>query len=380
VTIDTAVKASGSGSLRMRHPALTAISAGGFITHFSPCQSQLGLPIKLGPNPTPTGAFRDDPVDCTSASFATSNFFNQGGMNPGDTVFIQYRIRYDTNATTPGNFQQCGNTNFFPPSCGGTGLVPVPNEGMKLSDMNLADLSTCLTGSGADSYNCPTSCPQQGFEQVTTGGNSNQVLMAYANCTGPFAFHGFVSGIPGNWFSNENVFNKVNNPPAQPPCVTSTEPTNCFVIVPNEWLTIKIKIHFGHFNTQDTEFILWAGREGQPLKKIVECSAAEPSKCSVNYPPATVGIEFSLFDPNTAGSGGPGPNGSLAVTGPWKIGKFLLENYVTGAQWVVGEANTWFDELIISTQDIADPLCPGPTCGTSPPQPPAPPTNFHFLP
>jgi hypothetical protein len=136
---------------------------------------------------------------------------------------------------------------------------------------------------------------------------------------------------------------------------------NCRKAVADEWLTFKLYVKMGDFNQFNNEVKLWMGREGQPLERLVDCSAAEPLKCSFQFGGPTIansGVVFHLLDPNSRAQ----------ITGPFQVGKFYLLPYITGLAQVVQDASVWYDELIISTQDIVDPFGLAPTR-------PNPPTN-----
>jgi hypothetical protein len=263
------------------------------------------------------------PVNCTQP-------FPTGGLNAGNEIYIQWRARYSPTMLDDSNFL-------------GPGGVPFSNTGFKIADVGLADTASCRAGSGADSINCPTTCPNQGFELVVTGGRDINTVESYVNCTGNYAFRGLhYTGDGGNTWS---IQNKVST------CTNTNGYSGCRKIVANEWLTFKLYIKMGTFNTFSNEVKLWMGREGQPLEPLVDCSAAEARKCSFQFGGGNVannGVIFNLLDPNT---GAP-------ITGPYQVGKFYLLPYITGLSEVVTTATVWYDELIFSTRNIADPGAP----------------------
>lgn len=311
-TIDTSVKASGAGSLHHRFPAgLGNQNVLTFFAHFQPC----------------AGA-GNAPVDCAQP-------FTTGALNAGDQIYIQWRARYDTNMLTDSNFLNASG-------------VPIPDSGFKIADLGLADLPTCQTGSHADSTNCPTTCSQQRFELVVTGSADTNLIDSYVNCSGNQSGNYGFAGLHytpdhGNTWSKQN---KIAG------CINSNGYVNCrHIVSPNQWYTFKLYVKMGHFNTFDNEVKFWMGTEGQPLEQLVNCSAAEPLKCGFEFGNcdssgcANNGIPFNLVDSNT------GQN----ITGPYQVGKFYLLPYMTNLNHVVNDANVWYDELIISKQDIADP-------------------------
>ena len=108
-------------------------------------------------------------------------------------------------------------------------------------------------------------------------------------------------------------------------------PGNCFTYSPNEWMTFQVHIHTGNFVTdewQNSHVDMWVSREGQPSVQVF------------NYGPTALSA---------------GTQGEL-------FGKVWLLPYHTGkdSTQVHPTAYTWYDELIISRNKIADP-------GTTPP-------------
>jgi hypothetical protein len=49
------------------------------------------------------------------------------------------------------------------------------------------------------------------------------------------------------------------------------------------------------------------------------------------------------------------PNTGAFITGPYKVGKVWLHPYMSQMSGSLVSGAAWYDELIISTQDIADP-------------------------
>jgi len=140
---------------------------------------------------------------------------------------------------------------------------------------------------------------------------------------------------------------------------TQFPPTgNCFGYFPNEWMTFKTKLTLGPRGSNhvagaapndvfvNSRIQLWIGREGQPTE---------------------LAIDVSGFDINAG-----------TTTGDQKFGKIYLlpyHSYKDDTQ-VTPTAYTWYDDLIISSQNIADPG------GSAPPptmtQPPAAPTGLSL--
>jgi hypothetical protein len=303
--IDTTVKASGAGSMRM------TISKGG---------------------------------NASSAGQFFANFGNVNGtgnlINTGDQIYIQYRVRWDAAMANPANF----------PDAGG-GIT----AGHKISDVSFGDLASC-SPTNKSSADCPTSCPNQGFEMVTQQFQDRPTYMGYANCSGVASFQPFTHVVGGTNFSIANVtgcFNPYNQGPG------------CFVIQPNEWFTVKLYFRIGQYNTWSNAVKVWFGHEGQPLVKYIDCSAEQPIKCDGNgVDPATNGWIFNMIDPNT---------GNPTILPGFGVGKVWLGPFTTNLGSALATGNVWYDELIISTQDIAD---PGGAADTLRPQAP---TNMQLL-
>ena len=108
-----------------------------------------------------------------------------------------------------------------------------------------------------------------------------------------------------------------------------------FAWVPDEWMTFKIRIKAGPRNLttnewDNSEFKLWGAREGQASQLLVWWRPGIPD-----------------YFPLTAGP--PSEN--------QRFGKLFLLPYMTSKDKTQDHAvaQTWYDDVIISTQDIADP-------------------------
>jgi len=366
VSIDTTVKASGTGSLRHTFKAgLGNSDVLDFVAHFRPCPGAGNAPI-----------------NCTQPNYPDPGGQTNPGLNPGDAVYIQWRARYDSNMVNHANFLGNDPDGIYRGN-------PVQNWGFKFADLGLADLAvspnaitsgmgcrpsgTGGTKSQSDNnagvepngYDCPTSCSAQAMELVMTGGLNDSTILAYGNCSTPIgspsvAFQGFIRSLNNgsNWSYQGEIAS----------CTNANGYAGCRKIVPNEWLTFKMYFKMGHFNQFDSEFKFWFGRQGQPLEKLIDCSAAGPNKCDFSWPgQANNGIYMALMESRDFVA-----NFQQQVTGPWKIGKIHLLPYTTGLVSAVADASMWYDELIISTQDIADP-----GSATGPAIPPMAPANLR---
>ncbi len=115
-------------------------------------------------------------------------------------------------------------------------------------------------------------------------------------------------------------------------------PSNkCFYYQPDQWLTFYYRVTIGTWGQPNSTIQAWAGYEGQPLAQIVN---------RTNY----------ILTPDA-----PGLGFDILMLTPFDTGKDG-RNHTT--------ANTWYDELIVSTQPIAPP-------GGSPNPPPAAPANLR---
>ena len=129
---------------------------------------------------------------------------------------------------------------------------------------------------------------------------------------------------------------KLQNARSSPYCLYSQEPAktffapngNCFGYVANEWMTFQVKIKTGprvNDEWMNSFITLWVARENQPSELVI------------NYGPWNL----------TAGS----------TAEDQKFGKIWLLPYHTGKSSAQSHATgyTWYDELIISRTQIADP-------------------------
>jgi hypothetical protein len=212
----------------------------------------------------------------------------------------------------------------------------------KIVDISAGDLPSCTPGSPS-SATCPTTCWD--FETVVTNnaGGARGFPTVYANCGGPNAYQGLTGTNAPSGVTYQNVLDCPYPKPSVPPC---------FPLVADEWITFQAHIHVGTWGTASSTFRLWGARQGQPSVLIIECSPtiAAPHKCGSPY---TNGVNYFNSNPT------------------YKIGKLWLLPYQTGksSKQTHPVGYVWYDEIIISTQQIADPS--GSTSG-SPSAPAAP--------
>jgi hypothetical protein len=272
-TIDTTVKASGTGSMKFTIPAgATSGSAGSWFTHFGPGKT--------------------------------------GQISTGERIFVQYRVRWGPELLVNSNWPNSG--------------------GAKVMDISLGDLPSC-NSSNPDSVNCPTSCPNQGFEFVLQNNQKYGIPTVYSNCNGTASFVMLAANttVPSADVNPQNMVSA---------CTNANPVATCRPFVANEWMTFKVMLQVGAWNAWANPVKVWFGREGQPLTLIVDCESAQSVKCTRDFSQAANGWWFENSAPAS-----------------YKMGKVYLHPYQTGLTGGLVASAVWYDELIISTQDIADP-------------------------
>ncbi|MGH7301840.1 MAG: hypothetical protein ACRELZ_01020 [Candidatus Rokuibacteriota bacterium] len=198
----------------------------------------------------------------------------------------------------------------------------------------------------SNTSNCNSSCTD--LEVVTQNTFQRRFAQMYNSCSGS-ATHGpydaFEQPFGGSDF-------KLQNARPSPFCLYSQSGSNrfppngnCFGYFANEWMTFQVRIKTGarvgdEFKNSFVE--LWIAREGQPSEQVF------------NWGP------YNL----TAGPAGENQRFGKVLLLPYNTGKSSSQSHPTGF--------TWYDELIISRNRIADPD------GGTPGQPPAPPSNLSI--
>lgn len=181
------------------------------------------------------------------------------------------------------------------------------------------------------------------LEVVTVNGSNRKFPQMYNSCSGSSSHEAFD---PFNEPFGSSDF-KMQNARPSPYCLYSQSSTgyfppngNCFGYFAIEWMTFQVGITLG--SRVGNEFAnsrvkLWVAREGQPSQLVIDWGP------------------YNL----SAGS----------ATENQKFGKIWLLPYNTNrsASQTYTASATWYDELIISRNFIADPG------GTAPPPPPPPP-------
>ena len=243
----------------------------------------------------------------TSGSFFTNfsgDLSRQFGEN--QTFYVQWRQRFDPVFITTQFASATGTADGWKQVIIGTGDQP-----------------------GTIYFSCTA------LEVVTINSFHRGFPQMYNSCTGSSlhpAFYGFEEPFNGSDF-------KLQNARPSPYCLYSQGSTsyfpptgNCFPYVANEWMTFQVRIQTGPRMTtgaqdvfQNSYVTLWLAREGQP------------SQLLINWGP----YDLAAGDP----------------TLNQKYGKVWLLPYNTNktASVTYPVTYTWYDELIISTAQIADP-------------------------
>jgi PKD domain/Repeat of unknown function (DUF5648) len=192
---------------------------------------------------------------------------------------------------------------------------------------------------------------------VTQTWYQHRLVQAYNSCSGSES-HSAYAGLTSSDGSDYYFQNAMPTPFCSRSQAMAAGPTaspaGCFGWVANEWLTFQYEITLGP-RTNDTagaDFAnstvkLWAAREGQPSVLLIDWKP---------------------------GVGGYFPLAAGPLAEDQRYGKIWLLPYMTGksATQAHALAQTWYDELIISTQRIPDPsaatktIAPPPVAGTYP--------------
>jgi hypothetical protein len=188
------------------------------------------------------------------------------------------------------------------------------------------DNAVSIAGGG----NCATSCTE--LETVVQNTRQRRFPQMYNSCSG--------STSHGPYDPFEEPFRdfdfKLQNARPDPYCLYTQDletyfpPTgNCFGYAADEWMTFQVEIATGPREGdefKDSEVRLWVAREGQPSELVVD------------------------WGPYDLTAGDPASN--------LRFGKVWLLPYHTDKSDTQAHptAHTWYDELIVSSERIADPL------------------------
>ncbi len=320
-SIDTSTFASGGGSLHFAVPAgaTSANTSGSFNIDFSDDFSQQIDSLVNG-----------DPLSLTTAC---------GGGPCKNEIWIQWRQRFDS-----GMLQKFANSNGWKQVIVGEG------DTASFLSYSCSDLETVVENS--NQFEIPRmyhSCGQKLDEydplEVNTGrtdSNGNSLFSpqnaagGYLNCT----------------------FTVTINIPTIPPCVP---------YVANQWMTFQMHIQVGTWYPagvssnggppapfkHDSTIQLYVAQEGQPSQLVMDMHpGATSAACDAqqqDIPSCQTG--YDLVNPTAYGQAD--ANGNMIRE---KFGKIWLLPYQTNLNCPsCSAANTWYDELIISYTQIADP-------------------------
>ncbi len=316
-SIDTTVKASGSGSIKFVIESQSpANGAGAYFANFS-------------------------------SDLATR-------YGAGQTFYVQWRQRFSPELLTT-VYDSGGFKTSIITAGDHTGTCPSADTALEI----------CQIQQGVAAY---TSCTS--IDLPTQNAFQRGFLQAYQSCTGssshPFPYTAFQRNYPSgtiDYGCNPDCY--LQDAAPSPFCLYSQGVEHggkgyfppqggCIQFFPNEWMTFKVKFTMGPRGSGNTagaspndeftnsNFSMWIAREGQPSVQVF------------NFGP------FGM-------SAGPATNSDQ------KFGKIYLQPYQTNkdANQVTPTAYTWYDELIISPNDIADPGVGGQT-------PPIAPSGFKL--
>jgi len=320
-TIDTTTFASGGGSLHFAVPAgaTSANTSGSYNVDFSDDFSQQIDSLING-----------DPASLTTAC---------GGSPCKNEVWIQWRQRFDA-----GMLQQFANSNGWKQVIVGEG------DTASFLSYSCSDLETVVENSNQFEiprmyHSCGVKLDEYDPLEVNTGKTDNQgngifspqnAAGGYLNCT----------------------FTVTVNIPTIPPCVP---------YVANQWMTFQLHIQVGTWYPggvsssggppaafkHDSTIQLWVAQEGQPSQIVMDfhpgATSASCDASQQDIPSCQTG--YDLVNPTAYGQ--PDGNGNSIRE---KFGKIWLLPYQTDLNCPsCAAANTWYDELIISYQQVADP-------------------------
>jgi hypothetical protein len=281
----------------------------------------------------------------TVPSLSSANSSGHYWINFSDNLLTQYR----GNADFYVQFRYRGTSCWFfsgsGEPCTGAPRHFAGGGGWKIAHVGSGDQPGCTTSNSA---NCKSSCSD--LELVPQNTQQRGFPHTYQGCPSstpdnPYTASNDTGGINSDVdLGGGSDFNLQNGRPS-PFCLYSQNSSgstplnyfppigNCFGFFPDEWMTFKIRITTGTLtaNANGHDYFLnsrvrmWMAREGQPSQLVIDWQ-------------------------NVPLHGG--------VTGANEgFGKIWLNNYNTGKDDTVANpaSAVWYDELIVSTQDIADP-------------------------
>jgi len=278
-TLDTAVKASGNGALKMTIPSNSGSdTSGSYFTNFSD-----DLSVQFGENAEFYVQWRQR----FSPEFLTTVYLNSNGWK-------QMAV---TKGDTPGCVPVGGASNQCALSCEAIG-VTMENSGQR----GFAQMYQSCTGSTSHGpYD-----PLTQYVRLPSPYNYDDILLQNAR---PDPYCTYLQG-------------KTTPPSYFPPT------GNCFGYFPDEWMTFQVSIKTGpRVNDEfvDSYIRVWIAREGKRSESVFD------------------------FGPYNISAG--------SIAENQRYGKVWLLPYQTKKDSTQAHptAYTWYDELIISRNKIADP-------------------------
>jgi len=225
----------------------------------------------------------------------------------GETFYVQYRARFD-----PGLLRQFKTVDGSP-------------RGWK----------TSILGEGSQANQPETySCTELEivWQQDSRPFSQNQPGVKFGF---PSQYHSCGNFDTYEWNDGTQIVLQHPRPPLAKVYYPNDPNGTGFYYFPNEWMTFKIRVDIGTWNTPNSRIRWYAAREGQPSVLIQDTADKSPG-----------GIVLH----NTPGSGSgtnPGAKYGKVWLIPYHTNKDASESYTPTAMW--------FDELIVSRNDIADP-------------------------
>ncbi len=259
-----------------------------------------------------------DPSGAYFANFS-DDYSVQFGQN--EEFFVQWRQRFSPEFLDTAFRQADGSVTAWKQTIIGVGDQPGCTPDAQLSLEGYPGVGRCA-------FSCTA------LEVVTNTSYSGNFPTMYNSCRGS-ASHGPYDGFYERFGAHD--FKMQNAMPA-PHCLYSQGETNpptlfppqgnCFPFVANEWMTFQVRVAAGALvgdEFKNSHVDLWVARQGQPSMKVLD------------------------WGPYHLTAGDP----ALKE----KFGKVWLLPYMTGKSpsRPNPRAYTWYDELIVSRQLIADP-------------------------
>jgi hypothetical protein len=281
----------------------------------------------------------DPTVKSSGAGALKFTIAGQGGANSAGSYFTNFsddlKTQFDSGQEFFVQWRQRFSPEFLSNSYMGGG-------GWKQADVGEGDRPGCTASTSANGT-CASSCTT--LEVVPINIYHQGLPILYHSCGGKDdQYEPLIEPINGGAdFYLENGIR-------QPGCLYSQQgAAPCFRYQPNEWMTFQIHIKIGtwyqndsHQYRHDSVVQLWVAREGQPSQLVIDFSPHDPA-CQArmeSVPDCQTGYDLA--------------NDRVGVA---RYGKVWLLPYDTGRDGTVAypTAYTWYDELIVSTQRIADP-------------------------